>query len=106
MSATSAFSSFHPSPRARRSASGVSGRSAASVRSRYRRQTAALMIGTTVMGLWLGFNAPTTSPVAPPPAPVVTPADDLARPSTPTIRRNPDAGAGRQLRVGRRGARR
>lgn len=79
MSTASVTPSPLTSPLPRRPASGVLARSTMAVRTRYRRQTAALMIATTVVGLWLGLSAPEVSPVAPvdPPA-----ALGVADPST------------------------
>ena len=67
----SAFSVPPPSSTASsarsRSSAGTVLLSTASVRTRYRRQTDALMAGTTVVGLWMALAAPSVSPVATPP---------------------------------------
>src|SRR3954447_6133565 len=81
VSAISISPSSFEAPRHRRS--GVAARSTASVRTRYRRQTAALMAGTTVLGLGMAFAAPGVSPV---PAPT-PPAAVGAAVSGPTVER-------------------
>jgi len=57
------LSSASLTPSSSRHLAGVGGRSTASVRTRYRRQTAALMLGTTVVGLLMALAAPSVSPV-------------------------------------------
>ena len=73
---------------------GVSARSTSAVRTRYRRQTAALMIGTTVLGLWLGLGAPAVSPVTPTTPPAVVAAADPAAGDTTTDLNGPAREAG------------
>jgi len=76
--------------------SGVRGRSTRSVRIRYRRQTAALMVGTTVVGLWMALAAPSISPVTPVAPPAVfgaaNPSTGSATGSTIPVRRNHQLG--------------
>jgi len=75
----SPFSNASPAPSSfSRSLAGVGGRSTASVRTRYRRQTAVLMLGTTVVGLWMALAAPSVSPVTPVTPPAVLGAADPA----------------------------
>jgi len=78
-----------------------------SVRTRYRRQTAALAVATTVVGLWLGLAAPAVSPVTPVAPPVVVgPADPgpgTTAPRTGDGRVVRDAPRGRDGQRGRRG---
>lgn len=86
MSATSVLPSSSSGPKSDRPRSAVRARTTASVRTRYRRQTAALMLGTTVVGLWLGLAAPSVSPVSPvASAPVASGATDpVAGATAPT----------------------
>lgn len=74
MSATSIYPSLLGAPRHHRTA--AAGRSTTSIRTRYRRQTAALMIATTVVGLWMALSAPAVSPVTPLTAPATAGAAD------------------------------
>ena len=100
-----------PSSRSRDLA-GVAGRSTASVRTRYRRQTAALMLGTTVVGLWMALAAPSISPVTPVAPPAMFGAADPAAggpatdPTAPARRNNLLAGDGPEGRGGFGGHRR
>lgn len=84
------------SPSGRRRA-GVGGRSTTSVRLRYRRQTATLMVGTTVVGLWMALAAPSVSPVTPVSAPAVSGAAEPGFGATtdlPARTRNDQPGGG------------
>jgi hypothetical protein len=53
-------------------------------RRRARRQNAALLLIASLVGLWLGTSAPSTSPVVPsaPPAPVTRPQAPAPTPTT------------------------
>lgn len=82
-----------------RSLAGIALRSTASVRTRYRRQTAALMAGTTVVGLWMALAAPSVSPVAVPP-PVFSAAAPASDPSI-----DPPSPAGRSGQLAGNGPR-
>jgi hypothetical protein len=93
-----------------RSLAGIASRSTASVRTRYRRQTAALMVGTTVVGLWMALAAPSVSPVATPPPvfSVAAPAggSTVDPPAPAPARRNDQPGGGPRARDGFGGHRR
>lgn len=88
-----------------RNLAGVGIRSTTSVRRRYRRQTAVLMMGTTVVGLWMGLAAPSVSPVTPLAPPAALEAAGPVTGSTPetTVPRRGDrqpAGDGSRGRDG------
>jgi hypothetical protein len=103
--------SLAPSPNSRNLA-GMAGRSTASVRTRYRRQTAILMLGTTVVGLWMALAAPSISPVAPVAPPAVFGAagpvtgGSATDPTAPLRRNDRFAGDGLRGSYGFRGHRR
>lgn len=100
-----------PAPTAQNLA-GVAGRSTASVRSRYRRQTAVLMLGTTFVGLWMALAAPSTSPVTPVTPPAVVgvgnpgAGDPPTGPTAPLRRNGQLTGDGPRGRDGFEGHRR
>jgi hypothetical protein len=109
--AAPAFSSSPSSSSFAPADTGLPGRvrslSTVSVRTRYRRQTAALAVATTVIGLWLGLAAPSVSPVTPTTPPVaLAPADPgpgATAPRTGDGRVARDAARGRDGQPGRRG---
>lgn len=84
------------SPSGSRDGAGVRSRSTTSIRLRYRRQTATLMLATTVVGLWMALAAPSVSPVTPLSSPAVFGATDPAVGSTTDLparaRRNDQLG--------------